>query len=81
MVTDKAAFYDEVKEFMTPKVPKIKDPLDLTYDYGDLEGLIESGNTAKGWVAWTMYHLDGQPGKPNVKVAYPRSVCCVASAS
>ena len=71
MVTDKAAFCEEVKEFMTPKVPKVKDPLDLAYDYGDLEGLIESGNTAKGWVAGTMYHLQGQPGKPDVKVADP----------
>jgi hypothetical protein len=62
MVTDKGAFYVEMTEFMTPKV---KD--DLAYDYRDLEGVTESGDTAKGWVAMTMYHIKGT----NVKVADP----------
>jgi hypothetical protein len=65
-ISDKASLYEEMTESMTPKVRD-----ELAYDYGNLEGVTESGDKAEGWVAMTMYALEGRPGKGFVKVASP----------
>jgi hypothetical protein len=65
MVTNKAEFYEEATELLTRKV---KDDLDP--DYGDLQGLTVSGDSARGWVLKTTYCVVGSSsGQPLRKVA------------
>ncbi len=73
LVTDKAGFYAEASEAITPKVRDVLAP-----DYGNLEGLTVSRDVATGWVTRTLYHLKAEPGKPEVKEADPpeRVQCC-----
>jgi hypothetical protein len=73
LVTDKAGFYEQGREAVTPKIKDILEP-----DLGNLEGLKVPGDAATGWVTETTYHLHGEPGKPDVKEAdAPHRVeCC-----
>lgn len=76
LVANKAAFYEEAMELLTPERGR---PLNATVlgqrskatsilapDYGDLQGLKITGDLATGWVTMTSYHLSG-----GVKVADP----------
>jgi hypothetical protein len=50
-LTDKAGFYEEASEIFTPK-PKTKDKPGDADAFGDLKGLIVTGDSAKGWIVW-----------------------------
>ncbi|HEV3164934.1 MAG TPA: hypothetical protein VGZ22_12970, partial [Isosphaeraceae bacterium] len=49
-VADKAAFYEEVSEIIRPRG---KEAPELIHDFGDLQGIAVSGDSASGWVVWS----------------------------
>jgi hypothetical protein len=53
-VPDKAAFYEGASE--TLRTMGLEAP-ELIYDFGDLQGIAESGDSARGWVVWNRYHV------------------------
>jgi hypothetical protein len=55
-VADKATFYEEASELIWPRG---KEAPELIHDFGDLQGVAESGDTADGWIVWT---CTGVPG-------------------
>lgn len=55
-VVDKATFYEEASELIWPRG---KEAPELIHDFGDLQGVTETGDTADGWIVWTR---TGAPG-------------------
>ncbi len=55
-VADKASFYEEASEIIRPRG---KEAPELIHRFGDLQGVVESGDAASGWVVWTR---TGAPG-------------------
>jgi len=53
-ITDKAAFHEEASELFKPKTKdKDKDKPGDADVFGDLKGLIVTGDSAKGWIVWS----------------------------
>jgi hypothetical protein len=48
-VADKAAFYRELSEIIRPRGQETPERI---HDFGDLQGIEESGDSASGWVVW-----------------------------
>jgi hypothetical protein len=53
-VTDKAAFYEEVSEILHVRGQEAPE---LIYDFGDLQGIAVSGDSARGWIVWNRHHV------------------------
>lgn len=52
-ITDKAAFFEEASEIFEPKPkPKTRDKPGDENVFGDLKGLIVTGDSAQGWIVW-----------------------------
>ena len=49
-VADKAAFYEEVSEIIRPRGQEAPES---THDFGELQGVAVSGDSASGWVVWS----------------------------
>ncbi|WP_165223794.1 hypothetical protein [Aquisphaera insulae] len=49
-VADRAAFYAEASELIRPVG---KESPESIHDFGDLQGVVESGDSASGWIVWT----------------------------
>lgn len=53
-VTNKAAFYEEVSEILRSRGQEAPE---LIYDFGDLQGIAVSGDSARGWIVWNRHHV------------------------
>ncbi len=50
-VTNQAVFYEEASEIIRNKDEQDPEP---TYDFSDLQGVAVSGDSARGWIEWTI---------------------------
>jgi hypothetical protein len=53
-VPDKAAFYEEASETLRTMGQEAPE---FVYDFGDLQGIAVSGDSARGWVVWNRDHV------------------------
>jgi hypothetical protein len=55
LITDRSAFYEAASEIFTPKTKGKSGDDDV---FGNLKGLRVTGDTAKGWIAWSRSHVE-----------------------